>query len=155
MAGQIDARLAELCITLPEAAAPVANYVACVKTGNLVFISGQVPIEGGEFKYVGEVGGDVSVEDAQKAARLCGLNIIAQLKAACGGDLDRVRRCVKLGGFVNGAPDFAAHPQVVNGCSDLMVEVFGDAGRHARFAVGAGSLPFNVAVEVDAVFEVS
>jgi enamine deaminase RidA (YjgF/YER057c/UK114 family) len=153
MAGQIDARLKDLGITLPEPAAPVANYVAAVKTGNLIFVSGQVPVEGGEFKHVGKLGADLAVEDGQAAARLCGINIIAQLKLALGGDLDRVTRVVKLVGFVNSAPDFTQQPQVVNGVSDLMVEVFGDKGRHARAAVSAGSLPVGVSVEVDAVVE--
>ena len=153
MAGAIDARLEELGIELPEPAAPVANYVAYVVTGNLIFVSGQVPIAGGEFKYVGKVGGELSVEDGQAAARLCGINIIAQVKQALGGDLDRVTRVVKLGGFVNSTPDFTQQPQVINGVSDLIAEVFGDKGKHARAAVSAGSLPVGVAVEVDAVVE--
>ncbi|WP_119462308.1 RidA family protein [Rhodospirillaceae bacterium SYSU D60014] len=155
MAGKIDQRLAELKIELPKAAAPVANYVPAVATGNLVFISGQVTVWNGEFKYVGKLGRDFSVEDGQAAARLCGLNIIAQLKAALNGDLDRARRCVKLGVFVNSTEDFTDQPKIANGVSDLMVEVFGDAGKHARFAVGTNVLPLNVAVEVDAVFEVA
>ena len=153
--GKIDDRLAELGIEISEPAAPVANYVGYVVTGNLVFISGQVTLQDGAFKYQGKVGADFSVEEGAEAARLCGVNIIAQLKHACGGDLDRVVRCVKLGGFVNSTTEFTQHPQVINGCSDLMVEVFGDKGKHARFALGAGSLPANVAVEVDAVFEIS
>ena len=155
MAGQIDARLQELGITLPEAAAPVANYVPYVVTGNLVFVSGQVTIENGEFKFVGKLGGDVSLEDGQAAAKLCATNIIAQLKSACGGDLDRVTRIVKLGGFVNSTPEFTDQPKVINGASDLMVEVFGDKGRHARAAVSAGSLPVGVAVEIDCVAEIA
>lgn len=154
MAGRIDQRLAELKIELPQAAAPVANYVPAVTAGNLVFISGQVTVWNGEFKYVGKLGRDFSVEEGQAAARLCGLNILAQLKAALNGDLDRVTRCVKLGVFVNSADDFTDQPKVANGVSDLMVEVLGDAGKHARFAVGTNALPLNVAVEVDAVFEV-
>lgn len=154
MTGKIDARLEELGITLPEPAAPAANYVPFVTTGNLVFISGQVPVGPEGLMYQGKVGRDVSAEDAQQAARLCALNIIAQVKAACDGDLDRVARCVKLGGFVNGSPDFDQHPAVINGASDLIGEVFGEKGKHARFAVGAGNLPFNVAVEIDAVFEI-
>jgi enamine deaminase RidA (YjgF/YER057c/UK114 family) len=153
MAGQIDARLEELGIAVPEPAAPVANYVAYVVTGNLIFVSGQVPVVGGEFKFQGKLGGDLSVEDGQAAARLCGINIIAQVKQALGGDLDRVTRIVKLGGFVNSTPDFVQQPQVINGVSDLMSEVFGDKGKHARAAVSAGSLPVGVAVEVDAVVE--
>lgn len=151
----IQSRLAELGIELPNVAAPAANYVAFVQTGSLVFISGQVPSWNGDLRYVGKLGRDYSIADGQQAARLCGLNIIAQLRAACDGDLDRVRRCVKLGGFVNCLPDFRDHPQVINGASDLMVEIFGDAGRHARFAVGAPTLPFDVSVEVDGVFEIA
>ncbi len=155
MAGKIDARLKELGIEIAEAAAPVANYVGYVQTGNLVFVSGQVTVEGGQFKYKGKLGAEISVEEGQAAARLCATNIIAQLKSACGGDLDRVQRIVKLGGFVNSAPDFTDQPKVINGASDLMVEVFGDKGKHARAAVSAGSLPMGVAVEVDAVVEIS
>ncbi len=155
MAGQIDARLEELGIKLPEAAAAVANYVPYVVTGNLVFVSGQVTIKNGEFKFVGKVGSDFSVEQGAEAAQLCALNIIAQLKAACDGDLDRVQRIVKLGGFVNSGPDFKDQPKVINGASDLMVEVFGDKGRHARAAVSASALPVGVAVEIDCVAEIS
>ncbi len=153
MAGAIDARLKELGLELPEAAAPVANYVPCVQAGNLVFVSGQVPVWNGEFRFKGRVPDQVSVEEAGEAARLCGLNIIAQLRAFL-GDLDRVKRIVKLGGFVNAAPDSGDHPKIINACSDLMVEVFGEKGKHARFAVGAGSLPLTLAVEIDAVVEV-
>lgn len=154
MAGEVDARLAELGIDVPEAAAPVANYVGCVQTGNLVFISGQVPIKDGKFQYQGKLGESMSVEDAQAAARLCAINIVAQAKAACGGDLDRVKRVVKLTGFVNSTGDFTDQPKVINGASDLMVEVFGDKGRHSRAAVSAASLPAGVAVEVEAVVEI-
>ena len=152
--GKVDERLAQLGIDVPEAAAPVANYVGYVQSGNLVFVSGQVPIKDGKFEYQGIVGDDISVDDATRAARLCAINIIAQLKAACGGDLDRVKRIVKLGGFVNAVAGFTDQPQVINGASDLMVEVFGEAGKHARAAVGSGSLPLNVAVEVDAIAEI-
>ena len=155
MAGKIDTRLAELGIELPAAAAPVANYVPFVVTGNLVFVSGQVTLLDGEIKFVGIVGKDFSVDEGYQAARLCGLNLLAQVKAACGGVLDRVKRVVKLGGFVRCPPEFVDQPKVVNGASDLMVEVFGDDGRHARFAVGATSLPIGAAVEVDAVFEIA
>ncbi|MDP6687979.1 MAG: RidA family protein [Alphaproteobacteria bacterium] len=154
MAGAVEARLEELNISLPEAPAPAANYVPYVRTGDQVFVSGQVPWVGSERNFVGKVGAEFSIEDGQAAARVVALNIIAQVRAACDGDLDRVVRCVKLGGFVNCTPDFINHPQVINGASDLMVEIFGDAGRHARFAVGAPALPFDVAVEIDAVFEV-
>ena len=152
--GQIDKRLTELGIVVPVPAKPVANYVGWVRTGNLVFTAGQVPLKDGKIEYQGKVGKDYSVEEAHKAARICAINIIAQLKEACNGDLDRVRRIVKLVGFVNGVPDFTDHPKVVNGASDVMVEVFGDKGRHARSAVGSGSLHINVAVEVEAVAEV-
>ena len=155
MAGEIDARLAELGIDVPEAAAPVANYVGFVQTGNLVFVSGQVTLKDGSPQYIGKLGDSISVEDGQAAARLCAINIIAQVKAACGGDLDRVQRVVKLGGFVNSTPDFTDQPKVINGASDLMVEVFGDKGRHARAAVSAGSLPLGVSVEVEAVVEIA
>lgn len=155
MAGEIDARLKALGIDLPSPTKPVANYVPFVRTGNLVFISGQVTMSHGELRYVGKVGKEISLEDAKKAARLCGINILSNLKAALDGDLDKVVRCVKLVGFVNAIENFTQQPEVVNGCSDLMVEVFGDKGRHARSAVGAGSLPRNVAVEVEAIFEVA
>jgi len=154
MAGTIETRLKELGITLPEAAAPAANYIPYVVAGSLIFVAGQITFWNGDVKYIGKVGKDFSVEEAQQAARLCGLNIIAQVKAACGGDLDRVRRCVKLGVFVNCIDDFTQQPIVANGASDLMVEVFGEAGRHARFAVGVNTLPRNVATEADAVFEI-
>jgi len=152
--GKIDARLAELGIELPAPAAPVASYVPFVQTGNLVIISGQITMEDGAVKYSGKLGSEVSVEDGYAAARLCAINLLAQLKAACGGDLDRVKRVVRLGGFVACSPDFSDHPKVINGASDLMAEVFGDAGQHARAAVGAPSLPLNVTVEVEGMFEI-
>ena len=155
MAGQVEARLTELGIELPQAAAPAANYVPYVVSGNLVFVSGQVTVWNGEFRYQGKVGQDLGVEDGQAAARLCALNIIAQVKAACGGDLDRVVRIVRLGGFVNSTPDFTDQPKVINGASDLMAEVFGDKGKHARAAVSAAALPLGVAVEVEAVVEIA
>lgn len=155
MAGEVDARLAELGIEVPEAAAPVANYVGYVQSENLVFVSGQVPLVDGAFKFQGKVGAEFSVEQGQEAARICAINIIAQLKAACGGDLDRVRRIVKLGGFVNSTPEFTDQPKVINGASDLMVAVFGDAGKHTRAAVSAGALPLGVAVEIDAIAEIA
>lgn len=150
----IEAKLSALGIALPTPAAPVANYVGFVKSGNQVFVSGQLPFEAGKLQFVGKVGAEISPEDAKKAARLCAIGILAQLKVACDGDLERVARCVKLGIFVNGIADFKDHPAVANGASDLMVEVLGDAGKHARAAVGSGSLPFGVAVEVDAIFEI-
>ena len=154
MAGRIEARLSALDIALPEPFAPVANYAPFVVSGGLAFIAGQVPVENGEVRYIGKLGARFDVEEGQAAARLCGLNLLAQLKAACGGDLDRVVRGVKLGVFVNASESFTRQPEVANGASDLMVDVFGDAGRHARFAVGAGSLPRGVAVEVDGIFEI-
>jgi enamine deaminase RidA (YjgF/YER057c/UK114 family) len=155
MAGRIDKRLSEIGVTIPAPGEAAGNYLPHVITGNLVYLSGQVPIENGARKFVGKLGSGISVEDGQKAARLCALNLLARLKVACNGDLDRVVRCVKLTGFVNAAPDFGDHPKVINGASDFMVEVFGDAGRHARSAVGMGSLPFGVAVEVEAIFEIA
>jgi enamine deaminase RidA (YjgF/YER057c/UK114 family) len=147
---KIEDRLAELGITLPQPNAPVANYVPFVRSGYLLHISGQVSVDAsGGIK--GVVGEDVDADAAKHAARLCGINLIAQMKAACDGDLDRVVRVVKLGGFVQAGPNFVEIPQVVNGASDLMVEAFGDAGRHARSAVGVYRLPMNFAVEVDAV----
>jgi enamine deaminase RidA (YjgF/YER057c/UK114 family) len=155
VSGRIESRLAEQGIRIPEAAAPAANYVPWVLSGRLVFVSGQVTMEGGEVRYRGKVGADFSVEEGRQAARLCALNLISQVRAACGGDLDRVRRVVRLGGFVNSAPGFTEQHLVINGASDLMVDVFGEAGRHARAAVGVPELPFGVAVEVDGVFEIS
>lgn len=154
MPGRIAARLAELKIELPKAAAPVANYVPVVTTGNQAFVSGQVTVWNGDVQFKGQLGKDFQVEEGQKAARLCGLNIVAQLQAAL-GDLDRVKRCVKLNVFVNSAPGFTDQPKVANGVSDFMVEVFGDAGKHARAAVGVAQLPLGVAVEVDAIFEIA
>jgi enamine deaminase RidA (YjgF/YER057c/UK114 family) len=155
MTGKVESRLKDLGIQLPTPPAPVASYVPYVVSGNLVFISGQVTVAADGLKYVGTVGKEISVEDGKAAARLCAINLIAQVKAAAGGDLDRVKRCVKVTVFVNAVPGFAQHPEVANGASDLFVEVFGDAGKHARAAVGAGSLPRNVATEVEAVFELA
>ncbi len=149
-----DARLKALGIELPEAAAPAANYVPARRSGTQIYIAGQVSAIKGVQEYTGKVGTDVPLEDARQAARLCAINIIAQLRKALGGDLGRMVHCVRLGGFINAAPEFKDHPAVMNGASDLMVEVFGDAGKHARVAVGCGSLPRNVSVEVDAIFEV-
>lgn len=152
---KIDTRLKELGIELPAPPQPVASYVPYVISGKQVVISGQVPMGPDGPAFLGKVGAGISLEDGQAAARLCALNLLAQLKAACGGDLDKVRRCVKLNVFVNAAPDFTRQPEVANGASDLMVAVFGEAGRHARAAVGAGSLPRGVAVEVDGQFEIA
>lgn len=153
MAGKIDTRVAELGITIPEPRTPSANYIPFVQTGNLIFVSGQVSMAA-DGLIAGKVGDDVDIETAQKGARACGLNLLGQLKVACGGDLDKVKRVVKLGGFVNATSDFIHPPTVMNGASDLMVEIFGDAGRHARFAVATASLPQGAAVEVDGIFEV-
>jgi len=149
-------KIAALGLTLPEAATPVANYVPYVTSGNMVFISGQIS-KIGDTAISGRLGEDLTVEQGQEAAKLSALNLIAQMKAACGGDLSRVKRIVKLGGFVQALPTATAAdiPQVINGCSDIMVAVFGDAGRHARFAVSAPSLPLDVAVEIDAVIEIT
>jgi len=149
----ISQKLTELNITLPNAAAPAANYVPFVQSGNLLFISGQLPFENGQLIHKGRLGENVSPEDGYKAARQCAINIIAQIRAA--GGLEKVRRIVRLGGFVNSTADFTDQPKVVNGASDLFVEVFGDAGRHARAAVGVPSLPLGVAVEIDAVVELA
>lgn len=152
--GRIDARLRELGLELPAAAPAVANYVPFVVSGGLVFVSGQITLKDGKPQWLGRLGENLTVEDGYQAARLCGLNLIAQARAACQGDLDRLRRVVRLGGFVACTPDFTDHPKVVNGASDLMVEVFGEAGRHARAAVGAPSLPLGVPVEIEAVLEI-
>jgi len=153
MTGTIEARLSDLGIAIPDAAAPAANYVLYTVSGNLVFVSGQVPIKDGKVAHQGRLGDDYTVDQGYEAAKVCALNIIAQVKAAL-GDLDRVTRVVKLGGFVQSTPDFTDQPKVINGASDLMVEVFGkEIGSHARFAVGAPALPVGVATEVDAIVE--
>ena len=153
MAGKIDQRLSELGIELPNAGKPLFNYVPCVQTGNTLFVSGQVTMWNGQYLHVGKVGREISLEEGQKAARVCALNVLAQTRAFL-GDLDRVVRMVMVQGFVNAIPEFTEHPKVINAASDVFVQVFGDAGKHARFALGAGSLPFNVAVEIAAVLEV-
>ena len=154
MAGKIDAKLAELGLTIETPAPPAANYVPFVQVGDLVFISGQVAMDADGMRK-GTLGAGTSVEEGVAAARLCAINLIAQAKAACGGDLDRVVRVVKLNGFVASTADFGDHPKVINGASDLMVEVFGDAGRHARAAVGSPSLPFGVMVEIEGIFQIA
>lgn len=155
MAGTIEKRLASLSITLPTPATPLANYVPFARTGNLLFISGQVCF-GADGKLVakGQLGGAVSIEDGQKAARACAINLLAQVKGAV-GDLDKVNRVLRLGGFINSAPGFTDGPKVMNGASDLMVEVFGDKGRHARTTVGVSALPADAAIEVEGLFEVT
>jgi len=149
----IDARLADLGITLPEPVAPVANYVPYVQSGNQVYISGQISI-GPDGLIKGRLGDDMDVDAGAAAARLCAINLLSQLRMACGGDLSRVKRVVKLGGFVTSHPEFTDIPLVINGCSNLMVDVLGDAGRHARSAVACPSLPLGAAVEVDGIFEI-
>lgn len=148
----IAQRLAEIGVVLPNPVAPVANYVPFVITGNLLVVSGQISL-GPDGVIAGKLGSDMPLEAGHKAARICGLNVIAQIKAAL-GDLDRVARIVRLGGFINSTPHFYEGPKVMNGCSDLMVEVFGEAGRHARTTVGVASLPANAAVEVEALVEI-
>ena len=155
MAGRIDARLETLGIELPNSSRPIANFVPCVQAGRTVFVAGQICTWNGELRHVGKVGRDVSVEDARAAARLCALNILSQARDFL-GDLDRVTRVCMLQGFVNAVPEFTNHPAVMNGASDLLVELFGvEIGSHARFAVGAGSLPGNAAVEAAAILEVA
>lgn len=153
MTSAIETRLAELGVKLPEAAAAAGNYVPYVVAGDMVYISGQLPT-GPDGLIKGKLGDDMSVEAGAMAAGYCAVALLSQLKAACGGDLDRVVRVVKLGGFVNSTPDFGDQPKVINGASDMMVTAFGDAGRHARAAVSAVSLPFGVAVEVEGTFQI-
>jgi enamine deaminase RidA (YjgF/YER057c/UK114 family) len=150
----VDARLAELGLTLPAAPSPAANYVPWVVAGGLAFISGQAPVRDGQYAVTGRVGAEVTLEAAQAAARLCALNILAQVKAAAGGDWSRVKRCVRLCGYVSSAPDFFEQPKVLDGASDLMVQALGDAGRHSRSALGVLALRGNVPVVLDAIFEV-
>ena len=150
----LGSKLQELGLTLPAVAAPAANYVPYVISGNMVYVSGQIPFLNGEKMHLGRVGEDASTEDGVAAAQACALNILAQMNEAVGGDWSRVKRCVKLGGFVNCTPDFTDQPVVINGASNLIGDVMGEAGKHARFAVGAPSLPLGVAVEIDAVFEI-
>jgi enamine deaminase RidA (YjgF/YER057c/UK114 family) len=154
MSGLIEAKLAGLGITLPTPVAPIANYVPYVVTGNLVVISGQLPIEDGALQASGKIGA-VSIDQAKRAARQCFINLLAQLRSACEGDLDRVRRVVRLGGFIAAPADFTQHAAIMNGASDLAVEVFGAAGRHARSTVGVPSLPLDAPVEVEGMFEIA
>ncbi|GHU05593.1 hypothetical protein FACS1894205_5810 [Alphaproteobacteria bacterium] len=155
MTGRIEKRLVEIGLVLPQATAPAANYVPFVLSGDLVFLAGQLPFQDGKLAQTGLLGRDVGLEDGVRAARLCAINLITQIKAALEGDLDRVRRIVRVGGFVASTADFIDQPKVVNGASDLFVEVFGDIGRHARSAVSAPSLPLGAAVEVEAIIQIS
>jgi enamine deaminase RidA (YjgF/YER057c/UK114 family) len=155
MTGRIEQRLAERGIVLPPAMRAMANYVPYTVTGKHVWVAGQGPFLDGKLHYNGRLGDTLTIDDGRACARIVGLNILAQVKAACGGDLDRVVRCVKLNGFVNSTPDFTQHPEVINGCSELMIEVFGEAGRHARVAVGAPVLPMGTSVEIDGLFEIA
>lgn len=153
MAGRIEQRLSQLGIELPSPPAPVANYVPTLLTGKLLFCSGQISAAPGGKAIKGKLGADVSLEEGQEAARICAVNLLAQVKAAL-EDLDRIARCVRLGGFINARPDFAQLAQVMNGASDLMVDILGDAGRHARTTIGVAELPMDAAVEVEGLFEV-
>ena len=155
MPGRIELKLAELGITLPRPMAPIANYVPYAVTGKLVVVSGQVPAVDGRIAVTGKVGAGLSLDQGREAARLCFINVLVHLKAACGGDLDRVRRVVRLGGFVASPPEFTSHAQVMNGASDLAVAVFGEAGRHARTTIGVPSLPADAAVEVEGMFRIA
>jgi enamine deaminase RidA (YjgF/YER057c/UK114 family) len=154
MMGRIERRLKELGIELPAPSTPAANYVPFVTVGTLVFISGQTPRSDPGVACVGKVERDVTIDSAAAAARMCALSLLAHLEVACGGDLDRVVRCVRLTGYVNSDPDFREQPRVINGASDLMVDVFGDRGRHARTAIGAAALPSGATVEVEGIFEI-
>ena len=153
MAGKFETKLTELGVSLPDAPAPAANYVPSVQVGNLLFVSGQIS-NGPDGFVTGVLGDDMSVAQGAAAARLCGISLLAQVKAACGGDLDQLERVVKLTGFVNSTKEFTDQPAVINGCSDFLVEALGEAGRHSRSAVSAGALPFNVAVEIEGIFQI-
>ena len=151
--GQVEQKLAEMGITLPEAPAPAANYVPFVQVGEMLFVSGQISKDG-DTLITGKLGDELTTADGAAAAKVCAINLLAQVKAACGGDLDRLKRVVKLGAFVNSTPDFIEQPQVVNGASDFLGEVLGEAGKHARAAVSSPSLPLGVAVEIEGVFQI-
>ena len=153
MSGDFDQRLEELGLSLPDAPAPAANYVPYVVVGNTVYVSGQISANAGGM-ITGKVGADLTAEEGAGAAQACALALLAQAKKACGGDISRLKRVVKLTGFVNSTPEFGDQPKVINGASDLLAALLGDAGRHARSAVSAGALPFNVAVEIEAIFEI-
>lgn len=149
----VATKLQEMGVELPEVSLPAANYVPCVISGNMLYVSGQLPMKDGKPQFIGKVGREFSLEEGQECARLCAINILAHVRKALGGDLSRINRLVRMGIFVNAPDDYVDHPKVANGASDFMVNLFGDAGKHARFAVGVSGLPFGVAVEVDATFE--
>ena len=150
----IESRLSDMGITIPSPAAPLASYVGHVVHNGIVIVSGQLPMVDGKLAYTGILGQDVSVEEAAEAAKVCAINILAQVKIACGGDLDRIERCIRLGGFVASTPEFGDHPKVINGASDFIGEALGDKGAHARAAVGVAALPFNTCVEVEGMFAI-
>ncbi|MGR3453814.1 RidA family protein [Pseudooceanicola sp.] len=153
MSNPIESRLAEMGITLPQATAPAANYIPFVRVGETVFVSGQISMKDGEM-IKGKVGADLTVDEGAAAARTCAISLLAQAKAACGGDFSKLKRVVKLTGFVNSTPEFGDQPKVTNGASDFLVEVLGEAGQHSRSAVSAGALPFGVAVEIEGIFQI-
>jgi enamine deaminase RidA (YjgF/YER057c/UK114 family) len=155
MSGRVEERLRELQIELPQPSKPGANYVQFVRSGNLLFLTGQLSQWNGERRFIGKLGREFGIEEGQQAARLCALNLVAHLCTALDGDLDRAVRCIRVAGYVNSVSDFVGQSQVINGASDLFVEIFGEVGRHTRMAVGVSALPYDVAVEVEAVFEVS
>jgi len=154
MTGRIDRRLAELAVELPQPSKPGANYVPFTRSGNLLFLTGQLSQWNGERRFIGKLGREFGIEEGRHAARLSALNLIAHLRQALEGDLDRVSRCLRLAGYVNALPSFTDHSKVIDGASDLFVDIFGDRGRHARLAIGVAGLPYDVAVEVEGVFEV-
>ncbi len=154
MTSKVEARLKEKGIDIPEGPSPIANYVPFAISGNVVYISGQGTFKDGKLLYIGKLGREFTIEEGQKAAQLCAVNVLAQLRKACDGDLDRVVRVLRVGGYVNSMPDFTQQPKVINGASDLFVAAFGNAGRHARTAIGVPVLPDDIAVEVDAIFEI-
>jgi len=153
--GQIEAKLTSMNLNLPPSVLPQANYVPYIISGNTVVISGQLPMKDGKPQFIGKVGKEFSIEEGQECAKLCMINVLAHLKAACGGNLEKVKQCVRLGVFVNSTPEFTDQPKVANGASDFTVALFGDKGKHARAAVGVTQLPFGVAVEVEALFEIT
>jgi enamine deaminase RidA (YjgF/YER057c/UK114 family) len=154
VSGRVEQRLRDLAIELPQPSTPGANYVPFVLAGNLLFLTGQLSQWNGERRFIGKLGREFTLVEGQQAARLCALNLLAHARAALGGDLDRIRRCIRLAGYINSMPDFVHQSQVMNGASDVMVEVLGEAGRHTRMAVGVSVLPYDVAAEVEAVFEI-